>query len=391
MLIFAIAMPVFAQETPIPVPAPPVISPLPSVLDPSAYQWTLVADGFDSPVGLTYAPDGSGRLFVWEQGGMIWIIGPDGSLPTDPFLDISTLLPQVVSLGGYTEQGLLGVAFHPNYAANGQFFVNYTDVNGDTMIVRYTVSADNPNVADPASAVTLLTVDQPFENHNGGDMAFGPDGYLYISLGDGGSQGDPFNNAQSPNALLGKILRIDVNAETYVAPPDNPFASDPAFAPEVYMMGFRNPWRFSFDRATGDIYIADVGEWLWEEIDVVPAGTGAGMNFAWNLFEGRLPRTDTANRDDYTMPAIVYSHSEGCSVTGGYVYRGAALPAAYGVYFFGDYCNGVVWNLWRNSNGYWQAGLFQRTGATISAFGQDEAGELYMVDYKGSIHRLSAS
>ncbi|MDX2162621.1 MAG: PQQ-dependent sugar dehydrogenase [bacterium] len=367
------------------------ISQTASVLERSAYTWTLVADGFDSPIGLTYAPDDSGRVFVWEQGGLIWPILPDGTVPFDPFLDLSGMIPSSVAMGGYSEQGLLGLAFHPNYAENGLFFAHFTDTAGDTVIARFQVSADDPDLADPATMQILLTVDQPFANHNGGHMAFGPDGYLYIGLGDGGDQGDPFGNAQNPAVLLGKILRINVNADTYTAPPDNPFSTDPAFAPEVWAMGFRNPWRFSFDRATGDLFIADVGEWLWEEINYQPAGMGAGANFGWNLFESRNPRTPDADPLAFVAPIAEYSHSEGCSVTGGYVYRGAAMPDAQGVYFFGDYCNGSIWNAWRDDAGVWQAGLFEQSGRQITSFGEDQAGELYLVDYKGDVLRLSAA
>ncbi len=359
--------------------------------DGAAYEWVMYSDGFDNPVGLVAPPDDSGRLFVLEQGGLVWIIEPDGNVPLDPFLDISDKLPNAVFMGGYTEQGLLGLAFHPQYAENGLFFINYTDANGDSIISRWHVS-DDPNLADTASEVQLLFVDQPFENHNGGGLAFGPDGYLYASFGDGGDQGDPFGHAQNPASLLGKILRLDVNnGETYTAPADNPFASDSAFAPEVWAMGLRNPWRFSFDRATGDLYIADVGEWQWEEVNFVPAGSAGGANFGWNLFESRLARVENVDIRQFTMPVVEYNHAADCSITGGYVYRGAALPDLQGVYLYGDYCSGRVWGAWRNTIGVWQHTELMNTGRQITSFGEDQAGEVYMVDYKGDILRLESA
>jgi len=379
-LILLIVLPISAQDD--------TISSRPSILDGAAYTWTIVADGFDNPVGLTYAPDESGRLFVWEQTGSIWVIETDGNIPFDPFLDVSGVLPQTVFRGGYSEQGLLGVAFHPDYAQNGRFFIHYTDENGDHVIARYQVSADDPNRADDASAVTILTIEHPFDNHNGGQLAFGHEGYLYIGVGDGGDQGDPYNNAQTPSALLGKILRIDVDAELYVAPPDNPFALNAEFAPEVWAMGFRNPWRFSFDRMMGDLYIADVGEWQWEEVNFQPADSVGGENYGWSAFESQLVRDESVDSANYVFPIAEYPHAEGCAVSGGYVYRGQALLEADGVYFFGDYCNGAIWNAWRDDAGVWTSGIFMQTGRQIASFGEDQNGELYLVDYKGEIARL---
>jgi glucose/arabinose dehydrogenase len=373
-----IAVPATAQDS---VPNPP---------DPALYTWALISDGYDNPVGITYTPDESGRLFAWEQGGLIWVIDANGEVGFDPFLDISDRLPVGVFRGGYSEQGLLGLAFHPEYAENGLLFVHYSNQDGDTIIARYQVSENDPNAADPASGTPLLFVDQPFENHNGGQLAFGQDGYLYVGLGDGGSQGDPDNHAQTPDDLLGKILRIDVNTDVYVAPSDNPYSRDPAFAPEVWAMGLRNPWRFSFDRTTGDLYIADVGEWLWEEINFQSAESLGGENYGWSLFESRLARTENADAANYAQPIAEYSHMEGCSVSGGYVYRGAALPELNGVYFFGDYCSGRIWTTYRDADGAWQTNLFMETARQITSFGEDEAGELYLVDYKGEILRLEA-
>jgi glucose/arabinose dehydrogenase len=359
------------------------------VPDATVYTWTLVSDGFDNPLYVTHADDGSGRLFVLEQTGMIWIV-QDGVQQAEPFVDMSAALPPAVFRGGYSEQGLLGLAFHPDYAENGIFFISYTDTAGDSVISRMRVSADNPNIADDTSEEVLLLIDQPFENHNSGHIAFGPDGYLYISMGDGGDQGDPFGNAQNPESLLGKVLRIDVNSgDPYGIPPDNAFATDPAFAPEIWLMGFRNPWRFAFDRATNDFYIADVGEWLEEEINFYPVGSPAGANFGWEFYEGNLFR-DGEPPEGLVEPVATYEHSLGCSVTGGHVYRGETLPEMQGYYFYGDYCLGNLWLMYRDSSGTWQNEVWMRTMRQISSFGEDEAGELYMVDYKGELLRLEA-
>ncbi|MDX2138421.1 MAG: PQQ-dependent sugar dehydrogenase [Chloroflexota bacterium] len=366
-----------------------VITTRDEVPDAEAYTWTLVSDGFDNPLFVTHAGDGSGRLFVLEQTGMIWIV--QGGVQLDePFLDISAALPPAVLRGGYSEQGLLGLAFHPDYAENGVFFISYTDTAGDSVISRMRVSTDNPNVADDAVEEVLLFIDQPFENHNSGHIAFGPDGYLYISMGDGGDQGDPFGNAQDPEILLGKILRIDVdNGDPYGIPDGNASEVNPAFAPEIWLMGFRNPWRFAFDRATNDFYTADVGEWLEEEINFYPAGSPAGANFGWEFYEGNLFR-DGEPPENLVEPVATYAHNLGCSVTGGYVYRGEMLPEMQGYYFYGDYCLGNLWLMYRDGSGVWQNALWMQTMRQISSFGEDEAGELYMVDYKGELLRLEA-
>jgi glucose/arabinose dehydrogenase len=278
---------------------------------------------------------------------------------------------------------LLGLAFHPQYAQNGRFFVNYTDVNGDTVIARYQVSSD-PNVADANSEVKLVGVDQPYANHNGGVLTFGPDGYLYAGLGDGGSQGDPNGNGQNTGVLLGKILRLDVDsAEPYALPPDNPFGN------EVWAYGLRNPWRLSFDRSTGDLYIGDVGQSQWEEIDYLPSGSAGGTNFGWNLREGAHDYNGSAS-PDLTEPIAEYSHQEGgCSVTGGYVYRGS-MPEWNGIYLYGDYCTGLIWGLMRDNDGWQKQQLFQ-IAARITSFGQDTAGEIYLVSDSGMIYRLAPS
>ncbi|MFT3894973.1 MAG: PQQ-dependent sugar dehydrogenase [Anaerolineales bacterium] len=341
--------------------------------DPNAYTWQPFVSGLQRPVDLQ--ADGSGRLFVIEKPGRIRII-QDGQLLEAPFLNIQD---RVGSSGN--EQGLLGLAFHPDYQQNGKFFVNYTDTNGNTVIARFQVSSD-PNVADPNSEVDLLHVDQPFANHNGGVLAFGPDGYLYAGLGDGGSQGDPNGNGQNTGALLGKILRIDVNSgDPYSNPSDNPFGN------EVWAYGLRNPWRLSFDKQTSDLYIADVGQGTWEEIDFLPAGSPGGTNFGWNAREGAHDYKGGAPANAVD-PVAEYSHAEGgCSVTGGYVYRGS-MPEWNGIYLYGDYCTGFIWGLIRSNDGWQKQQLFQ-AGTTITSFGQDEQGELYLLSDNGNIFRLA--
>jgi glucose/arabinose dehydrogenase len=288
-----------------------------------------IISGLNSPVAITHAGDGMGRLFITLQVGKILIYDGQQLLST-PFFDIGSL----ITTG--SERGLLSVAFHPNYSANGFLYVDYTDLNGDTVIARYRVSAD-PNVVDTTSAVILLTIPQPFANHNGGQLQFGPDGYLYIGMGDGGSGGDPLNNAQNLNSLLGKILRIDVDAGSpYANPPDNPFVANLSAKPEIWALGLRNPWRFSFDRLTGDLFIADVGQDTYEEVDFQQASSGGGENYGWRLMEGNHcynPSTG-CNDGSLTLPVIEYDHSLGnCSITGGYRYRGALYSGLTGIYF----------------------------------------------------------
>lgn len=348
-------------------------------------RWT----GFELPVGLTHAGDGSGRVFVVEQNGRINVIDK-GADAASVFLDISDL----VSKTG--ERGLLGLAFAPDYTTSGAFYVDYTNVAGDTVIARYRVSAA-PDVADPASAQILLTIKQPYANHNGGQLAFGPDGYLYIGMGDGGSGGDPKRNAQNGKSLLGKLLRIDVTgaigtSDPYRIPPDNPVVGNAALRPEIWALGLRNPWRFSFDRGTGELYIADVGQNAWEEIDVQPPATG-GLNYGWNVYEGSHtypPKTaKPKNVSDYAMPVIEYDHSAGESVTGGYVYRGSEQPGLRGVYLYADYVTGRIWGLAR-VGGAWKTELLLDTGYNPSSFGEDEAGEIYLLDHtSGSILHIS--
>jgi glucose/arabinose dehydrogenase len=356
-----------------------------SLPDPSGYSWQVVVSGLQRPLDLQSPRDGSGRLFVVEQPGLIRVLQDNQLLP-EPFLDIRDR----VGSGG-SEQGLLGLAFHPQVAQNGFFFLNYTDRSGDTVIARYSISPGNPNQADPGSERILLQVDQPYANHNGGQVAFGPDGYLYIALGDGGSGGDPQGNGQSTNTLLGKLLRIDVdNGERYAIPADNPFVTQGGL-PEIWAYGLRNPWRFSFDRATGDVYIADVGQNAWEEINFWPAGAAAGANFGWDIREGAHPFEGNAPAGvELVDPVAEYPHPTGCSVTGGYVYRGQALPDMQGVYLYSDFCSGKVWGLLRLPDGSWQNSVLFETGLRVSSFGLDEAGEIYLVDQSnGSVSLLS--
>ncbi|HLV36128.1 MAG TPA: PQQ-dependent sugar dehydrogenase [Spirillospora sp.] len=378
LLYLILVIPTVAQET-----APP---------DPSAYRLTEFVSGLSRPLYMTHAGDGSGRLFVLEQAGLIRLI-VDGVVQNTPFLDISNLSAQDI-LSGYSERGLLGLAFHPNFAENGQFIVHYNDRSGGTVIARYRVSADNPDVADPASAEIILTHSQPYPNHNGGQIEFGPDSYLYISLGDGGSGGDPQNNAQNPASLLGKILRIDVDSESpYAIPNDNPISTvNPDLAPEVWAWGLRNPYRFSFDRATGDLYIADVGQNQWEEINFQPADSPGGENYGWRVFEGNHRYSNEAEPANVVFPIAEYNHSGGCSVTGGYVYRGESLPDLQGVYLFGDWCSGRIWTTYRDAEGAWQTNEFMaNTGLAISSFAEDESGEMYVVDYGGRVLKLTSA
>jgi len=343
--------------------------------------------GLTLPTHVTQAGDGSGRLFIVEQRGRIRI-AKDGSLLAQPFLDIRSR----VSCCG--ERGLLSVAFPPGYASKGHFYVNYTNLAGNTVIARYQVTSD-PDAADPDSETPLLTINQPYANHNGGQLAFGPrDGYLYIGMGDGGSGGDPQNNAQTSTSLLGKILRIDVESglPLYISPPANPFIHNAGYRQEIWATGVRNPWRFSFDRETGDLYMADVGQDTYEEVNFQPAASTGGENYGWNVTEGlHCYAPPACSTSGFTLPVAEYDHaSGGCSVTGGFVYRGTRWPAARGVYFYGDYCSGKVWGL-RRVSGQWRNAQLAATGFTISTFGEDQNGEIYVADYaSGDVYLLTA-
>jgi glucose/arabinose dehydrogenase len=360
--------------------------------DPSRLRIGLenVVDVPGGPLDVVNAGDGSGRLFVVSQSGQIWVVA-DGARRQTPFLDVSS---EIVSGG---EQGLLGLAFHPNYPEDPHFFIDYTDRSGNTVVSRWRVSSD-PNVADANSEEIILHVDQPFANHNGGAVRFGPDGDLYISLGDGGSGGDPFGNGQNLDTYLAKILRIDVDhpddGRAYGIPGDNPFVGRPDAKPEAWVTGLRNPWRISFDRATGDLWIGDVGQGAYEEIDVVRAGSGGGQDFGWNVMEGFhcFPSGDSCDQQSLTPPVAEYSHGGGvCAVTGGYVYRGRDYPALEGGYVFADYCTGEIWVISPDASDVRDPSTLLDSDASISGFGEDEAGELYATDLRGELLRVTAT
>ena len=373
-------------------PSPSASEALPSPVDSEPFDptrivlgTTEVADGFEAPVGLAHAEDGSGRLYVVEQGGRIRYLNQERDAP-EPFLDISDR----VTAGG--EQGLLGLAFHPRFEVNDRFFVNYTDTEGDTVVSEFRATETG---ADPGSERVLLSIDQPYPNHNGGDLAFGPDGFLYIASGDGGSAGDPNNNGQRLDALLGKLLRIDVNGRTageYAIPEGNPFSGDPAARPEIWAYGLRNPWQFSFDHATGDLWIADVGQSSQEEVNRASAGSAGGINYGWRVVEGTQCYEDAGCEvSDFTAPVVTYSHDFGCSITGGYVYRGDRFSSLYGAYVMADYCSGNVWALPMRIKGSADPEPLLVTELGITSFGEDEAGELYLTDaFSGTIHRVTA-
>jgi uncharacterized repeat protein (TIGR01451 family) len=350
----------------------------------------IVASGLAQPVQVTHAGDGSNRLFVVEQSGTVRIV-KNGTVLATPFLNLSS---QVI-YGG--ERGLLGIAFHANYRTNGYFYVNYTRAgDGATVIARYRVSAANPDLADPGSAQVLLTIAQPYANHNGGQLLFSPvDGYLYIGMGDGGSGGDPLNHAQNINTLLGAMLRLDIDhGAPYAIPSDNPYVG-PEGRDEIWAIGLRNPWRFSFDRQTGDLYIGDVGQNLWEEIDYQAASTPGGVNFGWRCKEGTHNYNFSGDCPNLSLvdPIAEYSHTAGRSVTGGFVYRGRDFPALVGRYFYADYVDGKIWSLYKissNPDTWSTPELELDTGLNISAFGEDEDGELYILDRTGgTIRRLA--
>lgn len=338
---------------------------------------------FDDPLSLQHVNDD--RLFVVEQGGLIKIIQGDGTVNATPFLNISG------QISSGNERGLLGLAFHPDYANNGYFYVNYTLPNGNTQVSRFSVDAGNPDLANPNSELPIIGYAQPFSNHNGGNLAFGPDGYLYIASGDGGSGGDPGNRAQDIFELLGKLLRIDVDnpagGNNYGIPADNPFANDPdpGVKKEIWAYGLRNPWRFSFDLTDNNLWIADVGQGNWEEINRVSVSE-AGINYGWRCYEGNH-EFNTQNcpaQSDLTFPIAEYNHSNGCSITGGYVYRGSVYTDISGLYFFADYCSGLIGTV-DGSGNLVDHGDF--SGNWVS-FGEDLNKELYIIDIGGDIYKI---
>ncbi|HEV2528249.1 MAG TPA: PQQ-dependent sugar dehydrogenase [Thermomicrobiales bacterium] len=385
-----------AQDTATPPPAPSVMDaalPGDSLPGEPEVQLVQVATGLADPVNVASANDGSGRLFIVERTGTIRIV-QDGQLIEEPFLDVENLVKT-----DFLEQGLLGLAFHPGYATNGQFYVYWSDysANGAVTLAAYTVSADDPNVADPQSIRILFQYADPYINHNGGTIKFGPDGYLYVAIGDGGSAGDPFDNAQDLSNPFGKILRIDVdNGDPYAIPEDNPFAQagqilpnatrgepgryHPDAMPEIWAYGLRNPWQFSFDRQTGEMYIADVGQNYWEEVNVAEAGVG-GQNYGWDLLEGThcYPGDVTECIPFGVAPAAEYPHEgDACSITGVGVFYGETASSLDGVYLNSDYCSGDIWGLVRDDSGAWQYALILETDLLVSGAGDGENGELYL-------------
>ena len=354
--------------------APPAPTPDPS----KKISLKVVAEKLSKPLALIPAPDDPAkRLFIVEQDGLIKILR-DGKVEATPFLDVSRKVSR-----DHSEQGLLGLAFHPDYAKNGKLYLNFTDPEGHTRVIEKKVSATNPDLADPDYERQLLFISQPYANHNGGHLAFGPDKKLYVGTGDGGSANDPKGSGQDPTALLGKMLRLDPDAEKPT--------------PEFLMLGLRNPWRYSFDRKTGDLYIADVGQNMYEEIDIGPAKEIGGQNFGWNTVEGmgHCLKKSGCEQKGFTLPAFEYSHQVGCSITGGFVYRGKALPELDGLYFYADYCTGVLrsfrWKDGKVSEHWdWKPLLDPEDQfATLSSFGEDQDGELYLISHDGIIYQFT--
>lgn len=370
---------VYDRPIPIPTPPPPcepTAEPEPEAVPINAINLEWTAGGFAKPLFVTHAADD--RLFVVEQQGTIRVLTADGVAGNTPFLNIIDR-----TNSGRNEQGLLGLAFHPDYQQNGRFFVNYTHADGSTVVSEFRVTGD-ANVADAASERQILKIGQPYANHNGGMIAFGADGYLYIGMGDGGSQNDPENHAQNLDSLLGKILRIDIdNGEPYGIPADNPFVNDPNARNEIWSYGWRNPWRFSFDGRTGDMFIGDVGQNAIEEISFNAAGVG-GLNFGWRIFEGNECYLDDCSSIQQEAAIASYTHDGGhCSVTGGIMSRNQQAVGMYGNYFFADYCSSQIWRLFANGDGSYDMAPLANPGFFISSFGEGVNGDIYVIDQIG--------
>ncbi|NNE30591.1 MAG: T9SS type A sorting domain-containing protein [Saprospiraceae bacterium] len=352
--------------------------------------------GLDDPIGITHA--GDERLFINERDGVIRIIDGNGDLVAGPFLDIDS---RVIATGGFSEQGLLGLEFHPDYKENGYFFVHYTANNGDSQISRFSVSEGDENVADPNSELKMLTIDQPFGNHNGGDLKFGPDGYLYIGMGDGGSANDPGNRSQNPGLLLGKMLRIDVDDISeqipYNIPPTNPFVDFQDTLDEIWAIGLRNPWRYSFDRVTGDLYIGDVGQNKWAEVDFEEAGSGGGKNYGWRCYEANefAVAGGCLDMTAYDFPIWDYGHGNSggpCSITGGFVYRGCQYPTLYGKYIYGDFCDGTIWALHHDGSEWVNEDTNNNINGAWASFGEGADGTLYVCHLQnGQVYKITNS
>jgi glucose/arabinose dehydrogenase len=370
----------------------PTVAPVasgPLALDDLSITTESFARILNSPLSMIAPDDGTGRIFVANQVGQVWLVSRDGKVAKDLVVNLDD---RILSGG---EQGLLGIATHPGFASDPRVFVDFTNNEGDSVVASLTIDPANPDRLDPSTFKRLLFVDQPYPNHNGGSIEFGLDGYLYIAFGDGGSGGDPHGNGQNPNALLGKILRIDVDKgdanHAYAIPSDNPFATTGG-KPEIWLLGMRNPWRISFDRENGDLWIGDVGQGLWEEVDVVRAGSPGGLNFGWNITEGAHCYNATkCNEAGLTKPVAEYGHDLGCAITGGYVYRGSRYPFLVGTYLFSDNCSGRIFAIDAGSDGPSMPVEVGQGGGSVAGFGEGADGELYILTLEGSVNHLVAA
>ena len=396
-----VATPPRAEATTLATGAAPTLAPLPSPTNGPLVA-ANVAVGLEpyasvsgSALDIVAPDDGTGHLLVATQEGRLWAVRGDLASPA-LLLDVS----KRISSGG--ERGLLGIALHPGFPTDPRIFVDYTDLEGDTVVSSFGLAGDGSSRFDPASERIVLQVAQPFENHNGGGIAFGPDGELYIALGDGGSGGDPMGNGQGLETPLAKILRIDVDhpsgGKAYAIPTDNPFASRSGARGEIWLYGLRNPWRFSFDRTTGDLWIGDVGQERWEEIDVARAGDGGGQDFGWNVTEGAhcFEPADGCDQAGLSLPVSEYGHDQGCAVIGGFVYRGSAYPLLSGAYLFSDSCSGTIWAIPATANPNGVGSLVApvavgQAHGSPAGFGQDIAGELYLANLDGTISHIVAT